>query len=337
MDRRYLNVASACIATACGSFPATEPTSTTGATSATGAGTSSSSTAASLSETWVDPTPGTSWSSGSTTGASDPRDTAGDAPGAASSTGTTATGSTGAASTGTASTGTTQSETGGSSTSGSGSAGGETGQTGSSTGVPSPTLVTYRVTLDVTWSERTHPGAVPEDAHLSWLGGGTHTPEHSLWAVGRLASPGIVQMAETGVTAILSEEVEAAIDTGDAYSALGWPQWFCPPATVSINCAEPVVEFTVSVDFPAVTLVTMLGPSPDLFVGTQGLPLWVDGTWLEEVVVDLHPFDGGTRSDTDWTMNGALEEPPLPIVPIESLAQHPVGPASLGTMTFELL
>jgi hypothetical protein len=207
---------------------------------------------------------------------------------------------------------------------------------GESTGepvLPDP-VAHYEVTILNTWSEADHPGAVPEYAHFSWLGGGTHDDAVSFWSVGALASPGMVQMAEIGNTDILSTEVAAAVDAGHADAVLQWQQWFCPPVTDVAVCGDETVAIDVSLEFPNVTLVSMLGPSPDLFVGVSGLPLLVDGAWVDELVIDLRPYDGGTRSDVDFTMNGALQEPPLPIAPVDSFEDHLIGPGSLGTMTF---
>lgn len=207
---------------------------------------------------------------------------------------------------------------------------------GESTGeavLPDP-VAHYEVTILNTWSEADHPGAVPEYAHFSWLGGGTHDDAVSFWSVGALASPGMVQMAEIGNTDILSTEVAAAVEAGHADAVLQWQQWFCPPVTDVAVCGDETVAIDVSLEFPNVTLVSMLGPSPDLFVGVSGLPLLVDGAWVDELVIDLRPYDGGTRSDVDFTMNGALQEPPLPIAVVDSFEDHLIGPGSLGTMTF---
>lgn len=199
--------------------------------------------------------------------------------------------------------------------------------------LPDP-VAHYEVTILNTWSEADHPGAVPEYAHFSWLGGGTHDDAVSFWSTGALASPGMVQMAEIGNTDILSTEVAAAVEAGHADAVLQWQQWFCPPVTDVAVCGDETVAIDVSLDFPNVTLVSMLGPSPDLFVGVSGLPLLVDGAWVDELVIDLRPYDGGTRSDVDFTMNGALQEPPLPIALVDSFEDHLIGPGSLGTMTF---
>jgi hypothetical protein len=207
----------------------------------------------------------------------------------------------------------------------------------SSTGgapVEPPPPATYQVTIHNTWSQTSHPGAVPDLAHFSWLAGTTHDASLQLWDVGQMASPGMVQMAETGITTILVQEILDAMDNGQAAQVLSWHQWFCPAVTNVPDCGAPVVQMEIAADFPLVTLVTMLGPSPDLFVGVEGLSLLQDGQWVDEVVIDLLPYDGGTRSDVDFTMNGALQLPPEPISAVDSFEDHILGPASLGTMRF---
>lgn len=46
-----------------------------------------------------------------------------------------------------------------------------------------------------------------------------------------------------------------------------------------------------------VSLVSMLGPSPDWIVGVSGLQLCLPNcTWLPETSIDLYPLDAGTDS-----------------------------------------
>ncbi len=199
-------------------------------------------------------------------------------------------------------------------------------------------VVRYRLDIDNTWSEETHPGRIaPDDAHFSWLGGGTHNADVSFWQVGELASPGMIQMAETGRIDILSEEEVTAEVGSHAFQALEYRWWFCPSATTANSCGDLSVEFDMDSSFPLVTLVTMLGPSPDWFVGVSGLPLHENGNWKRSVVVDLHPFDGGTRSANQWPLGGPQNNPPEPISVITEVSGQLVGPAKMGTMRFTLL
>jgi len=192
----------------------------------------------------------------------------------------------------------------------------------------------YRLTVQNTWSETTHPGAFPSGAHFSWMGGGTHDASVSFWAEGVLASPGVKEMAETGATNILLSEVGDAIALGSAWSGLSWPYWFCPVDTVSGQCGPLVVEFDIAASHPRVTLTTMLGPSPDWFVGVSGLPLHDGIAWADEIVVDLLPYDGGTRDANQWQLFGPLTTPPEPVSSITAESGQLVGPDSLGSFTF---
>ncbi len=196
----------------------------------------------------------------------------------------------------------------------------------------------YNLTIDNTWSEVTHPGRVaPTDAHFSWLGGGTHSDQVSFWNVGELASPGMVEMAETGVINKFVGEVSVESLKRNAFGPVAWRHWFCPVATTNKSCGELSVEFEMDSAFPLVTLVTMLGPSPDWFVGTNGLPLYEEGAWLQEVVFDLYPYDGGTRSANQWPLGGPRNDPAEAISVITEESGHLVGPAKMGTMTFTLI
>ena len=47
------------------------------------------------------------------------------------------------------------------------------------------------------------------------------------------------------------------------------------------------VEFQIGRDHPLVTLVAMIAPSPDWFVGVHDLGLIESGDWVDEMTVDL--------------------------------------------------
>lgn len=195
--------------------------------------------------------------------------------------------------------------------------------------------VTYRLTVDNTWSESTHPGLFPSGAHFSWVGGGTHSAAVSFWDTGVLASPGMVQMAETGVTTQLIGEVESAIGLGTASGVLSWQHWFCPSGTTSSSCGSLVVEFDVDDSFPRVTLVSMLGPTPDWFIGVSGLALHDGSDWIDSVSVDLRPYDGGTRDWNIFALGGPLTTPQEPVALITAASGELIGPDSLGSFLFE--
>lgn len=146
----------------------------------------------------------------------------------------------------------------------------------------------------------------------------------TFWAEGALASDGIKNMAELGSKTPLDSEVEAAIEAGTADGLLsgGW---------ISLSPGSVELMFEVNVDSPLVTLVSMIAPSPDWFVGVSSLSLLEDGSWVG-VVVQLFAYDAGTDSGVIYTSPDEATEPRA------SISQIIVSPfdvaSSLGTFTF---
>lgn len=195
-------------------------------------------------------------------------------------------------------------------------------------------VVRYNLTVTSTWGIATHPN-YPERGHFSFLGGATHKAGTSFWSVGSLATPGIKKMAESGEIKDLKPEVQAAIDAGMAGSFLGFEQWFCPPSVSHSRCGPNTVSFDIDESTPLVTLASMLGPTPDWFVGVDSLALFQGGVWLDNVVVDLRPYDGGTLTGNEFRLfSGEENDPPEPISLITDDTGQIIGGGSLGTFTF---
>ncbi len=185
------------------------------------------------------------------------------------------------------------------------------------------------MTFDATWSAQTHPQDFPSDAHFSGLIGATHKASATFWQAGQLASEGIRAMAERGSKGSLQFEVERAIAVGTAQFVLSGGNLAVSPASVSM-------EFEVSQDFPLATLVTMVAPSPDWFVGVAGLALFENGGWKDSVRVDVFAYDAGTDSGASFR---SADQETQPRQPIARLTTFPfLNGASvlpLGTFRFE--
>ena len=93
-------------------------------------------------------------------------------------------------------------------------------------GVVQADTQTYTVEIENLWRSETH-GALPFEAHFSWFGGGIHNDQASFWNLGEFASPGMVEMAETGATFILSDEVRQQMKVGNAFAVIEQRHWFC--------------------------------------------------------------------------------------------------------------
>lgn len=178
---------------------------------------------------------------------------------------------------------------------------------------PPPPSARYQVTFVATWSDATHPQDPPGDPHFSGLIGGTHATGVTFWQEGTPATEGIRQMAERGRKTVLQMEVEQAIAGGTAERVLSGDGLSDSPGSVTL-------DFDASQAFPLVTLVTMVAPSPDWFVGVTRLPLFENGAWKDAVSVELFPYDAGTDSGESFE---SPDEETRPFVPVARITGFP--------------
>ena len=187
---------------------------------------------------------------------------------------------------------------------------------------------TYRVEFDATWSEQTLPNSFPPNPHFSGLVGGSHGGGVSFWAPGGIATQGIENMAETGSKSTLLNEVNAAISAGHALDAVDGGGIGLSPGFVSTNV-------DVNTANPLVTVVTMIAPSPDWFVGVHGENLLLDGNWVADLEVTLFGYDAGTDSGSDYTSSNADITPHVPIALLDTpMFMHNGVLVPFGTMRF---
>lgn len=186
----------------------------------------------------------------------------------------------------------------------------------------------YVVTFEATWSEETHPDEnfPSDDPHFSGLVGAMHNNDVTFWQTGQLASDGIELMAERGGKSDLRDEINAAIGDGTAEQYLSGGGISFSPGSVSIG------PFTVDETYPLLTLVSMLAPSPDWFVGVSGLSL-VDGNgnWINNQVISLDPYDSGTDDGPEYRSPNADSNPPQPIANLSGVS--PFSSQPIGTFT----
>ena len=196
-------------------------------------------------------------------------------------------------------------------------------------GCVEPNAITYEVTFKATWSEATHPDDFPPNPHFSPLIGASHNDQVSFWTEGELASPGIKSMAETGDKNPLTQEITSAILDKTAFKIISGTGLNPSPGSLTL-------EFKVSENYPLVTLVTMIAPSPDWFVGVDSVNLFEDGSFVDEKIVTLYAYDAGTDSGTTYTSPDDPTDPPVEIFKIEGYPffyEDELIP--LGTFTFK--
>ena len=143
---------------------------------------------------------------------------------------------------------------------------------------------------------------------------------------GKPASSGVESMAELGGTTSLKGEIEAA--GTDHLSVLeGTTNSIDPTASESFTAVA------LTTDHPRVTLLTMVAPSPDWFVGVSGLSMLDSlGGWRPSRTVTLHPFDAGTEAGTGFSLDNDDTDPPEFIASLVGKGKFSAEP--IATLTF---
>ena len=186
---------------------------------------------------------------------------------------------------------------------------------------------TYTITFTGAWTAEATPGGVPDGAHFSPLIGGVHNADVAFLEAGGQATPGIESMAERGRTATLTEEIQAA-----GANALSVLRKDSGPGATASDTFEAV---TVTADHPRITLLSMIAPSPDWFVGVFGLSLLdAEGNWADALTVNLYPWDAGTEGGDDFSFDNAATVPPGIIISLRGKGRFSDAP--IATLTFTL-
>ena len=186
--------------------------------------------------------------------------------------------------------------------------------------------VTYQVTFEGKWTTAVTPGGLPSGAHFSPLIGAVHNNQVTFWSSGGTASAGIESMAEIGGTSALRREIASA--GPNAHVTL--------QKTVSSGgTGSATIEFTATPAHPLVTLVTMVAPSPDWFVGISGLSLREGDNWLAAKTVNLYPYDAGTENGTQFSLSNPSTSPQGVITSIRGTGKFTNEP--IATVSFTLL
>ena len=163
------------------------------------------------------------------------------------------------------------------------------------------TTATYTVTFKGNWNIASTPGGVVGGAHFTTLIGAVHDSDVTFWAPGGTATSGVEGVAELGSTGTFKSEINAA--------AAGTVK-----STVEASGVGATGQRTFEVEFsrthPLLTLLSMIGPSPDWFVGVSGLSL-LDSSdaWLSSRMVNLFPYDAGTEDGEEFSLSNAATVP----------------------------
>ena len=188
----------------------------------------------------------------------------------------------------------------------------------------------YKIEFISNWSSTTHPADYPSSsAHWSPLIGTTHKNAAPFLQLGVLASPGVEQVAETGGTSTITNEINVIIATGNAYEIINGSGLSSGLGTITIN------NVGVDVDFQYITLITMIAPSPDWVAQINNVKLTdASNNWLPSISVDVHATDTGTDSGTTYSSANANTNPAVNISSLENTL--PFSDQIVGTFVLTL-
>ncbi len=158
---------------------------------------------------------------------------------------------------------------------------------------------TYNLTFKGFWNPDQVPqGTFPSGAHFTNLVGASHVPGNPLWYPGQIATLGIENVAERGKYDELENEVINLQNSGlagDFINTNGFPFSRTNPSTPD-NFRFSITTFTATDQFSEISLISMIAPSPDWFVGVSGLSLKDENGWIDNLIVDLVAWDAGTEN-----------------------------------------
>jgi len=185
---------------------------------------------------------------------------------------------------------------------------------------------TYSVTFTGNWTDESTPNLpLPSTAHFTTRIGAIHNSNVTFWESGGTASTGVEIMAETGAPGILRSEIEAS---SHVHAVIQHDASIGGTGTVTF-------DIEVSEDHPLITLTSMIGPSPDWFVGVSGRSLLdSQGDWLRTVRINLYPYDAGTENGNTFSLSNPDTNPQETITSLRG--QDPFTDEPMAWLSFVL-
>ena len=137
-----------------------------------------------------------------------------------------------------------------------------------------------------------------------------------------------------GSTGTLESEINAQITAKKAWKLI-FPRGSLGPEEVQAG-----IDVEVTANFSKVSIITMLAPSPDWFIGIDSLDLCNNGTWRQNwEVTMLPPWDAGTEEGNQFLSSNVATDPHINIFQITNVmngafnAPNPI--LSLGEFLFQ--
>jgi len=186
------------------------------------------------------------------------------------------------------------------------------------------------------WTKSRHPSNYPNDAHWSPPVVVSHDLGYSIFKEGWASTEGLESVAETGSTKKILDEIA---DAGDAVfdkkvgSGMDGKQF---------TASQKIMNVGLDNSHPYLSMVTMVAPSPDWFTGLNDFDMrdTDSGNWLQEVTLDLFPWDSGTDSGTSYNSpngnsNESVYQLTINTIPETKVFESPDGATVLPVGRFQ--
>ena len=182
--------------------------------------------------------------------------------------------------------------------------------------------IVYEVEFISNWSQGTHPTDFPSNAHMSPIIGISHTSGYHHYLSGDISTSGVKQMAETGMTSTIESEFNSLKNSGMALDIIKGESFDSPGTSEKAYIG-------VDEEHSDVTIMSMVAPSPDWFVGIKTSLKDGSGSWVENLCVRVITYDAGTDDGVTFTSNDS------PVTPFDDISTIIDGPLTEGTDTVQ--
>ena len=165
--------------------------------------------------------------------------------------------------------------------------------------------IKYKITFTGEWGDNHLATGVtkPSNAHFTTLTGLLHAKNTSLFSSGKKATAGIESMAEDGEIEKLEKEMYTDfVNTGKGSvirMKLSSSSTFSITETFGVDTTK----------YQRITLVSMIAPTADWFIGFKGDFKNSDGTWKDDFTIDAVAYDAGTEDGDELKRNNPATDP----------------------------
>jgi hypothetical protein len=129
----------------------------------------------------------------------------------------------------------------------------------------------------------------------------THNSNAWLWKPGILASPGTESMAENGNAIPMLAEIDSMVIRGNAGALI-------VSLAPALTGSQPVSFYTNS-NYPYLSVISMIAPTPDWFVGLSNFNLYNNNSWITDTTINLFVYDAGTEDGDVFSYSNPATSP----------------------------